>query len=161
MPRDLAELKEALLRAGATVSTSERAHILEVVTSFGARTPLYVRWLAGRRAVHFTQPLEITISDPEQLGRAAMAVARLNQFMPTPALVLDLDAGWIDYRARLFADRDGELDFALCEQMVMTIVGHVERLVPVLDEWLRGEDADLALLDARASATLPWLNYSE
>src|SRR5262245_49875825 len=96
MVRGLGELTERLRLAGASVTASDRAHVLEVSTNVGPELPLLVRWLPGKRAVHFTQPLAITINEPEDFTRAAVAVARLNQTMPQPALVLDLDAGWID-----------------------------------------------------------------
>ncbi len=158
--RSLTELAERLREEGALVAATGRAHILEIVTTFGTEAPLYVRWLPGRRAVHLTQPIPIHV-EPEALGQAAAIVARLNLSMPTPALALDLDAGRIEYRVRLFADGDGGLDLDLCTQMIATIVGHVERLLPLLDECLRGEDADLDVLDAVASAPLPWLGYTE
>lgn len=158
---DLNEVKESLERAGATVIVSSRPHILEVRSAFGPEAPLLIRWLPGKRAVHFNQPLPIQVHRDEDLAQTALTVARVNQSLPTPALVLDIDAGWIDYRARLFADHHGGLDVELCAQMLKTIGGHVERLLPLIDHLLRGEDADLDLVDSVGASQMLWRAYSE
>jgi len=70
-----------------------------------------------------------------------------------------VDGGVIDYRTRLFADRDGGLDFDLFERLLASTQRLVARAVTLLDEWLRGEDRDLDLLDGAAEQ--PFNNYRE
>src|SRR5262249_36455464 len=79
--RELGGLFHHLRRKGAVVALRDD-NVLELVTCYGARTPMIVRWRPGQRVVQATQPLEIAGCEGETLTPAALAVGRINPLPP-------------------------------------------------------------------------------
>jgi hypothetical protein len=123
------ELAAYLERLGARVSRDEDGETLGLTLGEGRVAAL--RWEAGSRAVRFTVPTGLQV--PERFrGAALLELARVNDALEAPGLVIDLDDGAVEYRARLLARGDGRLDLDVFRATLHAALACVDRVLPGL-----------------------------
>lgn len=67
-------------------------------------------WRPGKRSMRVVCTTGIRLGSRELVGAALLAVARVNQELDAPGLLLDLELGTIQYRARVSLDATGGVD---------------------------------------------------
>jgi hypothetical protein len=134
--RKLSEIMELLTRDGVTVRRAVEPHCISFESMFGTEAPMFVRWVTGERLVQVAQNTLLQVVDGPRMAAVALQLAQINLRLDMLGFVIDprpgLTHGAIAFRAHLFTDADGKLDYSLLRMLLVFCIKTVERELPEL-----------------------------
>ena len=140
---DLPQLARALREEGVEILELGMAHTIAIVTVFGAAAPLYIRWSKDEPMVLLSQLLPV-VFPPQRSADLAMALLRINRSVDLAGFLGDPVRGEVVMRTHLFPDRQGNVEYPLLLNVLITCVLIAYNNLPTLRAAVLGQAASEA-----------------